>query len=251
MRKILSAVLCFILLSSFMQSLSAQDQIVIPITEYNPADKDNPKWEALAFRGSDDTEYTLIENAGEEPYIKAVSNNSGSGLLYSVDIDPKKYPIIEWRWKISNVIEKGDLTKKEGDDYAARIYVTFDYDPSNLSFGDRLKYFAVKTFSKTKIPLRAINYIWGNKAEVGTAAPNVYTDWSYLHVVQSGNSKVGMWLSESQNVYEDYKESFGEEPPHISGIAILTDTDSTHEKATAFYGTIILKTATDSLKVRE
>ena len=228
----------------------AQDQIVIPITEYNPDDTENPKWEALAFRGSDDTQYTLITDE-EEPYIKAVSNNSGSGLLYSVDIDPKEYPIIEWRWKIDHVIEKGDLTKKEGDDYAARIYVTFDYDPSDLSFGDRLKYFAVKTFSKTKIPLRAINYIWGNKAEVGTIAPNAYTDWSYLHVVQSGNSKAGMWLTESQNVYEDYKASFGEEPPNISGIAILTDTDSTHEQTIGYFGQIILKAKPDSSSAEE
>ncbi|HWQ95684.1 MAG TPA: DUF3047 domain-containing protein, partial [Gammaproteobacteria bacterium] len=40
-------------------------------------------------------------------------------------------------------------------------------------------------------------------------------------------------------VYEDYKKTFGEEPPMISGIAIMTDTDNTGEAATAYYGDII------------
>jgi len=40
---------------------------------------------------------------------------------------------------------------------------------------------------------------------------------------------------------EDYKQAFGKEPPMISGIAIMTDTDNTGESATAYYGDILLK----------
>ena len=35
-----------------------------------------------------------------------------------------------------------------------------------------------------------------------------------------------------------YKQAFGEDPPMIKGIAIMTDTDNTKERAIAYYGDI-------------
>ncbi len=57
-------------------------------------------------------------------------------------------------------------------------------------------------------------------------------------VVESGAGKLNQWVSEERNVYEDYVKAFGEEPPLISGVAIMTDTDNTGESATAYYGDI-------------
>jgi hypothetical protein len=42
---------------------------------------------------------------------------------------------------------------------------------------------------------------------------------------------------------EDYKQAFGKEPPMISGVAIMTDTDNTGESAIAYYGDIPFKKA--------
>jgi hypothetical protein len=41
-----------------------------------------------------------------------------------------------------------------------------------------------------------------------------------------------------RNIVEDYRKAFGEEPPMISGVAIMTDTDNTGESVTAYYGDI-------------
>jgi hypothetical protein len=60
-------------------------------------------------------------------------------------------------------------------------------------------------------------------------------------VVESGLDRVGQWIEEQRNVYEDYKQAFGEEPPLVNGVAIMTDTDNTGEEATAFYGDIGFK----------
>ncbi len=60
-------------------------------------------------------------------------------------------------------------------------------------------------------------------------------------VVESGSAKLNTWVAETRNVYEDYKRAFGEEPPMISGVAIMTDTDNTGESAEAFYGDIVFK----------
>jgi hypothetical protein len=59
-------------------------------------------------------------------------------------------------------------------------------------------------------------------------------------VVESGEANVGTWREYQRNVYEDYQRAFGEEPPMISGIAVMTDTDNTGEVASAYYGEISL-----------
>ena len=58
-------------------------------------------------------------------------------------------------------------------------------------------------------------------------------------VVESGPQRIGTWVEEERNVYEDYRLAFGEEPPAISGVAIMSDTDNTKERAVAYYGDIV------------
>jgi hypothetical protein len=62
-------------------------------------------------------------------------------------------------------------------------------------------------------------------------------------VVESGPQNLGLWVKESRNIYEDYKNAFGEEPPMINGVAIMSDTDNTKEQATAYYGDIVFMKA--------
>jgi len=90
-------------------------------------------------------------------------------------------------------------------------------------------------------PLAAINYIWESKAPIGTMVPNPFTDRVMMFVVETGPSKLNQWVNEERNIFEDYKKAFGQEPPMISGIAIMTDTDNTGESATAYYGDILFK----------
>lgn len=225
--------------------LLAQETIVIPVTHFNlenldRVDYENPRWSKLELPKRDNTKYRL-EEVDDRIAIKAESMNSASGLVYKVDIDPKEYPIIEWSWKVDEVLEKGNFKSKKGDDYPARIYITFDYDKKNLNLIDRIKYEAIRTFTSYDIPLRAINYIWANKASEGTIAPNAYTDWVYMIAVETGNNTSGDWKIEIQNIYEDYKKAFGEEPPSITGVAIMTDSDDTKSKAEAYYGDIIFR----------
>lgn len=242
MKKILSIL---ILCLGFTFIAMAQDSIRVPVTDFDPelmgsdVFKDS-RWSELKLPKRDKTNYSLIEDE-ERIYIKAESNSSASGLVYKIDIDPKEFPILEWSWKVNDVLENGDITKKSGDDYPARIYITFDYDKKNLKLRDRIVYFTIITFTKFDIPLRGINYVWANKADVGTIVPSSFTDWVYMIAVQSGNEQAGTWQIQTQNIYEDYKRAFGEEPPRINGIAIMTDSDNTKGFSEGYYGDIIFK----------
>jgi Protein of unknown function (DUF3047) len=194
-------------------------------------------WKPLAFKKVlAPTAYELVLDA-DTVVVKATSNASASGLIKKVKIDPSTFPVVRWRWKIENVLSRSDVTRKSGDDYPARLYITFEYDPNKVSLGKKLKYQAGKVLFGD-IPIAALNYIWDTKSAVGTIVDNAYTDFAKMIVVESGGAKVGGWVEESRNVFEDYRQAFGEEPPLINGVAIMTDTDNTKERAVAYYGDI-------------
>jgi len=202
-------------------------------------------WKPLTFKKIEKhTVYTVVKD-GDTVAVKAVSEASSSGLTREIRINLKEYPIVQWRWKIANVLKNGDVSKKEGDDYPARIYITFEYDAGKVGFFKKAQYEAVKLLYGQYPPLGAINYIWESKAPKGTVVPNPFTDQVKMIVVESGAAGLNQWVSEERNVYEDYKKAFGGEPPMISGVAIMTDTDNTGETATAYYGDIVFKKGTN------
>ncbi len=201
-------------------------------------------WRPLTFKAIErHTTYQLVKDEGAV-VVKAESKASASGLLREIEVDPRAYPILEWRWKVKDLLPGSDATRKEGDDYPARIYVTFRYDPEKVGFLERLKYRAARTVSGEYPPLAAINYIWGG-AERGAAVPSPYTGRARMIVVEAGPEKLGRWVKEERNILEDYRKAFGEEPPPISGVAIMTDTDNTGGSAVAWYGDILFKKKSD------
>ncbi len=200
-------------------------------------------WKPLTFKKIErHTTYTLVKD-GEAIVVKAVSEASSSGLTKEIKINPKEYPIVEWRWKVSNIYKNGDVSRKEGDDYPARLYITFEYDAGKVGFFKKAQYEAARMLYGQYPPGGAINYIWESKAPKGTIVPNSYTDQVMMFIVESGAQRLNQWVSESRNLYDDYKKAFDQEPPVISGVAIMTDTDNTKESATTYYGDIVFKKA--------
>jgi hypothetical protein len=198
-------------------------------------------WQPLTFgRIERHTDYSLVDDGGTV-VVKAVSNQAASGLTRSLSIDPAEFPVIQWRWKVQNVLHKGDVTRKDGDDYPARVYITFAFDPDKASYLEKLKQEAARLIQGPDVPYRAISYIWDSNSPAGTMIANAYTDRVMMFVVQSGDEKLQQWVAQERNVYADYKKAFGEEPTMISGVAIMTDTDNTGESTVAWYGDIVFR----------
>jgi hypothetical protein len=200
-----------------------------------------PDWKPLTFEKiPTHTKYELITD-GDHVVVKASSHQSSSGMTREITIDPKEYPIVQWRWKVENVLKNGNVKKKSGDDYPARLYITFEYDSSKVGFFEKAKYETAKFIYGQYPPIGAINYIWANISPIGTMVPNPFTNRVNMIVVESGETRLNEWITEERNIYEDYKKAFGEDPPKISGVAIMTDTDNTKESAIAYFGDILFK----------
>ncbi|MDH7499504.1 MAG: DUF3047 domain-containing protein [candidate division NC10 bacterium] len=227
--------------SGFGQGGSAE---VIEVGKFSAApmgDTPPPDWKPFAFKKIErHTHYSIVRD-GDTTVVKATAVASASGLIREIQIDPREYGIVQWRWKAGNILKKGDIHRKEGDDYPARLYITFAYDPARLRFSERARYEAARLLYGRVPPLAAINYIWESKAPQGTVVPNPYTERVKMIVVESGEEKLNHWISEERNLCQDYRQAFGEDPPLISGVAIMADTDNTGETATAYYGDILFR----------
>lgn len=220
---------------------SAQSGAMLEVGKFSAAKEGTELpdgWRPLTFpKVPKHTVYALVKD-GDRLVVKATSVASASGLTKDVKIDPKEYPIVRWRWKVDNLLKASDVTTKQGDDYPARLYITFEYDPDKVGFGRKAKYKAGRAIFGD-IPIAAINYIWDARAPQGLFIDNAYTDFAKMIVIESGAQGVGGWKDEERNVYEDYKKAFDGEPPMINGVAIMSDTDNTKESAVAYFGDIV------------
>ncbi|MCA9475852.1 MAG: DUF3047 domain-containing protein, partial [Nitrospira sp.] len=102
-----------------------------------------------------------------------------------------------------------DVTTKSGDDYPARLYITFAYDSAKVGFFEKVKYETIRLVYGQYPPLAAINYIWESTSPVGTTVPNPYTDRVQMFVIESGKPKLHQWITEERNIVEDYRKAFG------------------------------------------
>lgn len=146
------------------------------------------RWKTFDFNNIErHTDYRLVEEDGLV-VVKAVADASASGLIRKISIDPKEYPIVQWRWKVANVLKKGNLHRKDGDDYPARIYIVFKYDPERLSFSERIKFEAARMLYGEYPPAATLNYIWAPNAPKGAMVPNPYTDRAMMDLREEKNN---------------------------------------------------------------
>ena len=97
-------------------------------------------WKHLYFNKIPRHTRYKVAREGSNSYLQAESDASASGVYREVALNPERYRYLSWRWKVQGILSKGDARTREGDDYPARIYVTFRYDPEKASAGTAFKY---------------------------------------------------------------------------------------------------------------
>lgn len=216
----------------------AAAEAIVPAFSAMPAGGEIRYWQALKpAPKANETRYTLVKDAGAT-VLRAQADNAMSGLIHAVRVDLRRYPLLRWRWKVRAPLVSADMRTKEGDDYAARIYVMFDYPQEKLGFGTRAKLKLAESLYGQKMPTAALNYVWDNRQAVGTIQANTYTDRARMIVLQSGSEQAGRWVTETRDLAADFRAAFGEEAPDVVAVALATDTDNTGESALAWYGDI-------------
>ncbi|MDJ0807471.1 MAG: DUF3047 domain-containing protein [Gammaproteobacteria bacterium] len=201
--------LSLLLLTATLSSASTNHLDVLKLPDISA-------WKQEVFSGVTSYELVHIDN---QHALKAVSNQSASGLVREMEIDLNQTPYMNWSWKVDSILNNVDETKKSGDDYPARVYVVITDGPF---------------FWQT----RALSYAWASKKPQGSSWPNAFTDKATMVAVESGEDLVGEWVEEKRNILEDIKRLLAIDATRIDAVAIMTDTDNSKQSATAYYGNI-------------
>jgi DUF3047 family protein len=179
--------------------------------------------------------------------VLRVESHAGAGTAaHALDVDPASHPRLAWRWKVDRVVARADLARRDGDDFAARVYVFFDVPDAELPWRERVKLVLARLTHGKDVPSAGLCYVWDNRHAPGTVVPNPYAPHIRTFVLESGGAAAGRWTEESRDLVADFRAAFpgrAARVPRITGIAAGNDTDQTGESAIAWFGDFRIEAA--------
>lgn len=171
-------------------------------------------WQTKTFQG--ETRYRFDDRSGRQALF-ADSQGTASGLYREIRVDLRRTPWLNWSWRVDRVLSGVDERTQSGDDYPARVYVV-------VSGG--------AAFWKT----RSLVYVWSSHQPVGATWDNAFTRNARVMALRSGTKDASQWVSEKRNIRDDFRQQFGEDIDTIDAVALMTDTDNSGQRTTAWYG---------------
>jgi hypothetical protein len=206
-------VLAAAILSSFA---AAVEEIVIADFSEGVDARGVPKgWELKEKSGKADFAVTR-ESSGAALALR--STGTSFSLQKEVNVDVKRYPLLTWTWMVTKLPKGGDFRRSRTDDQAAQLFVAFSRS-------------------------RTIVYLWDTSAPQGLMADAPSPPFVSIKavVVRSGPADMGKWLTETRNVYEDFRKLFGEEPPPVNGMRIQINSQHTETSAESYFGDVVFQ----------
>ncbi len=200
-------------------------------------------WKALRFRTIERQTIYTAERIDDLDAVRAVSECAASALyLAAGNIDLAQTPRLHWRWKIEHGLQIGNERTKAGDDFAARVYVMFQFDATHASLWERLQHTLGTRLYGDPIPGNTLNYVWASNQPRGTRWTSPYTGSSKL--VSLGDGPLPQWKEEVVDIAADYRSMFGQAPPPLLAIALMSDSDNSCQRAVADFAAFRFSSAT-------
>ena len=211
MNKLIKFFITFLL---FINIATAEEIMVFEFTE-----DEFKTLEVRKVRGADsNTEYSLGTNENGN-FLKAVTNNSASGLGKEIKIDLNITPYLNITWKVEKDLKGINERSKKGHDYAARVFV-------------------VKKTGVTPLSNRAMNYVFSSNEDVDISHPSPYTKKSIDYVLATTKDNLNEWIKVKVNVKEHFKQFHNLDLDEINGVAIMADTDNSKLSSISYYQNI-------------
>ena len=171
------------------------------------------------IRGADaKTKYSVGNNENGK-FLRAVADNSASGLGKEIKINLNETPFLNITWKVEKDLSGIDESTKKGHDYAARVFV-------------------VKKTGATPLSNRAMNYVFSSNKEIDAFHPSPFTKKSIDYILSTTKENFNEWVTVKVNVKKHFKKFHNLDLDEINGLAIMSDTDNSKLKAISYYQNI-------------
>ena len=197
-----------------------------------------PGWKPFRLtRFKKATDYRLVPLEGTVA-LQATADSSASGLRFETVADLHDYPWLTWKWKVPELNGEANNTLAQVEDSPARVIVVFEGGRDKLPSAEQINYDLAKAIGGNELPYATIMYIWENHLPEGAIIAHHFTSRIKMIVAGSGRDNLGLWHEEHVNLLDDYRRAFGEEPPRVRAVGIMSDSDNTGAHTVAWYGDI-------------
>ena len=211
----MSLILKYFFFLILLTSLASAEEIRV----FDFTEEEFKTLEVRKVRGANaKTSYSLGKNENGN-YLKALADNSASGLGKEIKIDLNKTPYLNITWKVEKDLKGINEKSKKGHDYAARVFV-------------------VKKTGATPLSNRAMNYVFSSNEDINTSHPSPYTKKSIDYVLSSTKEQLNEWVTVKINVKDHFKKFHNLELDKINGVAIMADTDNSGLISISYYQNI-------------
>ena len=234
---------------SFCEAMAATAAERIPITTFSSSALENgvpPGWNLELRHGKSNIRIERLELTGtSSPNTRrsfrwgeaqasvrqgnyclhmASDGESSFGISRNMKVNPKEYPYLNWKWAASRLPDGADVRRRATDDQAAQVYAVF----TPTGFPHALT-----------APL--LGYIWDTECPKGTTGRSAHPLAGRVRyvVLRNKSDRLGQWISEKRNIYEDYRRLFkdinGGDPPEVVGVTFFINAHNTKSQAESLF----------------
>lgn len=173
-----------------------------------------PGWKVRNIRGQVAPEIE-VRNDADGPVLRVQGAGRAAWFYNELTNQLKESPgSLSWSWRVLQAPAGADLRQEKTDDSPLRVYVVFG-KPG--------------LFGRSA---RVIFYTFGASEPEGYARASYVSD--KLHVIRVGGTEdVGQWRENSVKPFADYRRVWHGQPPPITAVGVMQDTDQTRARAVA------------------
>lgn len=200
-----------------------------------------PDWTAVPLGDAPATRWTLVEEGGNR-VLRGQADAAASGLARPLDGPAGS---LSWRWRVEALADgPRDERSRAGDDFAARVLVTFASRPG-AGLADSLQDAAARLAGHEQVPAAAVAYVIARDLPAGSHFVSPYTERVHTFVIRGADDDRQAWHRERRDLAADFLEAFGGPAPAVTGLQLLTDSDDAGGTACALYDDLLLLPPTD------
>ena len=173
-----------------------------------------PEWKVRLVRGQSAPATEVVREEGSSVFRLS---GAGRAAWFYRELSPELAESpgsLDWSWRVIEAPPAADLRAKETDDSPIRVYVVFG-KPGLFNRAGRI-----------------IFYTFGNAEPGDFSQPSHASD--KMHVIRvDGADARRAWRDHTVDPFADYRRIWHRNPPPITAIGVMQDTDQTGERAVA------------------
>lgn len=174
-------------------------------------------WTIRPVNGRPTPSFTIREEGGER--VLRV-HGSGAAAWAQHKLTPKIEEArggLRWSWRVLQTPASADLRDKHTDDSALRLFVVFGKLGGPFGGGKG----------------RIIFYTWGNSEPKGLSQRSFVSEKIHIVRVAGARDADYKWREQVVDPFADFRRFWDKEPPPITAVGIMQDTDMTGDSAVA------------------